>query len=408
MTVEEIVHKIPKQLTKRMILSQVATLYDPLGLVTTFTICCKLLMRQLITLRQESKADEQVGWVEPIPEEMHARWVHLFQDMYALEELKFKRCITPHGAIGDPILVIYADASNIAYSTCAYVRFELKDGTFSAQLLAAKSRIAPIRQITVPRLELCAAVLAARLRKAIERETSFTFRRVLHLTDSMIVRSQIQNESHGFGAFVGTRIAEIQTHTDTSEWWWVATDGNAADYATRPHQPPCLGSDSVWQRGPNYLTLPINQWPIDQPCMKELPDKNTVSLQCNIKEARAPLMTVENFSCYNRMIKTIAMILSIAKKRTFKGILHALTPDNLKEAEKYWVKRVQHEFREDWNKRFRRLGPSKDEEGIIVVGERISNWLKDNWNQSQFVHFHNTIHSPDSISLTCIALTMEV
>ncbi|XP_071519124.1 uncharacterized protein [Panulirus ornatus] len=157
------------------------------------------------------------------------------------KDLKFRRCIKPDNALGNPTLVIYADASNIAYSTCAYIRFELKDGTFSAQLLAAKSRIAPIRQITTPRLELCAAVLSARLRKVIEKETSFVFHRVLHLTDSMIVRSQIQNESRGFRAFVGTRIMEIQTHTNTNDWWWVATDGNAADYATRTQNPRNLG-----------------------------------------------------------------------------------------------------------------------------------------------------------------------
>ncbi|XP_071530460.1 uncharacterized protein [Panulirus ornatus] len=228
---EEIVQSIPKQLTKRMILSQVASLYDLLGLATPLTIRCKLLIRHLITRKQECKADEQLGWDEPIPDEMHVHWVNLLQDMYALEDLKFRLCKKPDNALGNPSLVIYADASNIAYFTCAYIRFELKDGTFSAQLLAAKSRIAPIRQITTPKLELCAAVLSARLRKVIEKETSFVFDRVLHLTDSMIVRSQIQNESHGFGAFVGTRIAEIQTHTNTNDWWWVAT----AMLRTTPH-----------------------------------------------------------------------------------------------------------------------------------------------------------------------------
>ena len=193
LTVKEIVQEIPKQLTKRMILSQVASLYDPLGLAIPFTIWCKLLMRQLITLKQERKPDEQLGWDEPIPDVMHAQWVRLFQDMYALKDLKFKQCIKPNDAIGNPTLVVYADASNTAYSTCVYIRFELKNGTFSAQLLAAKSRIAPIRQITVPRLELCTAVLSARLQKAIEKETSFVFDRILHLTDSRVVRSQIQN-----------------------------------------------------------------------------------------------------------------------------------------------------------------------------------------------------------------------
>ncbi|XP_071519115.1 uncharacterized protein [Panulirus ornatus] len=370
-------------------------------------------MRHLITRKQECKADEQLGWDEPIPDAMHLHWVNLFQDMYSLEDLKFRRCIKPDNALGNPTLVIYADASNIAYSTCAYIHYELKDGTFSAQLLEAKSCIAPIREITTPRLEICAAVLSARLRKVIEKETSFLFNRLLHLTDSMIVRSQIQNESHGFGAFVGTRIAEIQTHTNTNDWWWVATDGNAADYATRPQNPRNLGSESAWQRGPHYLTLPIDQWPIDKPCIKELPDKNRVSLQCNIKQEVTPMMNIERFSCYKRMIKNTAIILCIIRKKTFRGILHTLTADDVRKAERYWVKMVQREFEENWKERFKRIGPSKDQDGIIVVGERISSWLKDNWNQSQFMllsqnhqftrlyitYLHNTDHGGIDLTL---------
>ena len=415
LTLKEIVHEMPKKLTKRMLLSQVASLYDPLGLITPFTIRCKLLMRQLITLKEEREADKRLGWDEPIPDEIYGHWVCLFKDMYALEDVKYKRCIKPDDAIGNPTLVVFADASNVAYSACAYIRFELKDGSFSAQLLASKSRIAPIRQITIPRLELCAAVLAARLRKVIEKETSLAFDRVLHLTDSMIVRSQIQNESHGFGAFVGTRVAEIQTTTNTNEWWWVATDGNAADYATRPQHPTQMGSESVWQRGPKYLTLPIDQWPIKQPCIKELPDKNSVSLQYNINiiQTVTPVMDIDRVSCYKRMIKTTAIIICISKKKTFKGILNTLTSDDMKEAEMYWVRMAQSEFREDWNKRFKRLGPSKDEKDIIVVGERISNWLKDNWNQSKFIllpqnhrftrlyiaHLHNIDHGGVDLTL---------
>ena len=146
---------------------------------------------------------------------MYNQWIYLFKDMYELEKVHFKRCVRPDTAIGNPILVMYADASNAAYATCAYVRFKLQSGTYSSKLLAARSRIAPIRQITIPRLELCAALLSTRLRKVIDKETRFVFESVLHLTDSMIVRSQIQKESHGFGTFVATKIAEIQTLTKT-------------------------------------------------------------------------------------------------------------------------------------------------------------------------------------------------
>lgn len=415
-TVDEITQKIPNPLTKRMILSQVASLYDPLGLVIPFTIRCKILMRQLITLKREQNGvDQTLSWDDPIPADMYDQWVCLFKDMFALEKVRFQRCVKPDSAIGNPTLVVYADASNVAYSTCAYVRYQLQDGTYSAQLLAAKGRIAPLRQITIPRLELCAAVLSSRLRKAIEKELKFVFKRVFHLVDSQIVRSQIQRESHGFETFVATRVAEIQTHTDTSEWWWVTSEDNAADYATRPQHPLSLGSESVWQNGPKYLTLPVDKWPISQPCVQKLPDRNNTLLSCKVEinQATNPsIIDIERFSSFEKMIKTTAIVLTICKEKTFNKILQSITSENLKEAEHYWVKIVQSEFI-DWEKRFAKLGPSKDGNGIIIVGERISKWLKDTWNQNQFIllsrkhpftriyiqHLHNIDHGGIEMTL---------
>ncbi|XP_045104195.1 uncharacterized protein LOC123499782 [Portunus trituberculatus] len=267
---------------KRMVLSQVASLYDPLGLLTPFTVQCKLLLRKLITLKREQDGVEQtLGWDDPIPDDVYGEW----------------------------------------------------DGTHSAQLLAAKSRIAPLRQMTIPRLELCAAVLASRLRKTIEKESRFVVERVFHLVDSQIVRSQIQKESHGFETFVATRIAEIQTHTDPSEWWWVASDDNAADCATRPQHPLSLRSDSVWQKGPEYLTLPVEEWPISQPYVRGLPDRNGTSLSCKTESnqnTKQSLIDIESFSSYEKMINTTAIVLSICKKKTFHNILQNITSENLR------------------------------------------------------------------------------
>ncbi|XP_045104356.1 uncharacterized protein LOC123517398 [Portunus trituberculatus] len=334
LTADEITHKLPSSLTKRMVLSQVASLYDPLGLLTPFTVQCKLLLRKLITLKREQDGVEQtLGWDDPIPDDVYGEWVCLFKNMFALEKIKFQRCIKPDSAIGKPTLVVYADASNIAYSACAYVHFQLQDGTHSAQLLAAKSRIAPLRQMTIPRLELCAAVLASRLRKTIEKESRFVVERVFHLVDSQIVRSQIQKESHGFETFVATRIAEIQTHTDPSEWWWVASDDNAADCATRPQHPLSLRSDSVWQKGPEYLTLPVEEWPISQPYVRGLPDRNGTSLSCKTESnqnTKQSLIDIESFSSYEKMINTTAIVLSICKKKTFHNILQNITSENLR------------------------------------------------------------------------------
>ena len=107
---------IPEVLTKRMILSQVNSIYDPLGLAGPYTVRVKTLMRKLWTY--ETKLD----WDDPIPEEYGREWMTFFNDLPEMEKISVKRCLKPHDAIGDPILIIFSDGSNNAYGACAYVR----------------------------------------------------------------------------------------------------------------------------------------------------------------------------------------------------------------------------------------------------------------------------------------------
>ncbi|XP_037773228.1 uncharacterized protein LOC119568898 [Penaeus monodon] len=108
-----------------------------------------------------------------------------------------------------------------AYGACAYVRWQTGEHEFESHLIAARNKIAPMKQMSIPRLELCAALMAARLRESILKEFTWKFEAIYHIVDSSIIRSQIQKESHGFNTFVAVRIAEIQIKTDPKEWWWV-------------------------------------------------------------------------------------------------------------------------------------------------------------------------------------------
>ena len=110
-----------------------------------------------------------------------------------------------------------------------------------------KNRIAPKKQISIPRLEMCGAVLGARLRRWIEKEVDYKFSKIIHLIDSEIVRVQIQKESYGFQTFVATRIGEIQEKTEPSEWWRIL-DVNPADLTTRPLSPNNLKMNNVVAR----------------------------------------------------------------------------------------------------------------------------------------------------------------
>ena len=115
----EIDEKLPSILTRRMVLSQTASVYDPLGFIVPFTLKAKLLMRDLLTTDSENK--QNLGWDEPMPQYMYEKWRKLFKEMYELETLTFQRCVKPDGAAHKPNLVIFADSSKLAYGACAYL-----------------------------------------------------------------------------------------------------------------------------------------------------------------------------------------------------------------------------------------------------------------------------------------------
>ena len=108
-----------------------------------------------------------LGWDEEISTDLQKIWTVLFNEMAALNKVRFQRCLTPAGVLCNPDLITFCDASQMAFGACAYVRWKLVDGRFGVRFIAAKSRVAPLKELTIPRLELQAAVLASRLAKSI-------------------------------------------------------------------------------------------------------------------------------------------------------------------------------------------------------------------------------------------------
>ena len=299
---ENLLENIPSVVTKRMIFSVTAAQYDPLGLINPVMLKGKLLMRKLS--RQNSLT--QSDWDTPLSPELRQEWVEYFRCLFDLEKVKFKRCINPTNSVGNPILIVFSDASFMAYGACAYVRYQLRDGSYISNLLTAKGRLAPIDQITMPRLELLGALTSARLRDTIICEMTVQFDRVVHIVDSDIVRSQIQKESYGFGTFTATKIAEIQSKSNPDEWYWIAGDLNPADMITRPANPKDLNEDSMWQRGPQFLALPLEEWPIKKDLVMDLPDRLKVySATAMLKgPSLTEIIQLDRFSCYYKLIKS--------------------------------------------------------------------------------------------------------
>ena len=141
------------QLSKRKVLSQIARIYDPIGFASAFMIRAKSALQALWK--------RGVSWDEELPPKLSERWKRLFQEMVQLNGVRFDRCLTLPKAIRQPVLCVFSDASEDAFGACAYARWQLSTGGFSVQFITAKSRVAPLKKLTIPRLELQDAVLAS-------------------------------------------------------------------------------------------------------------------------------------------------------------------------------------------------------------------------------------------------------
>ncbi|VDI24027.1 Hypothetical predicted protein [Mytilus galloprovincialis] len=138
-TKSQIESSVPTSLTPRMVLSQVASVYDPLGLATPYTLAAKVLMRKLcIENNTNDKTLHNSRWDYAMSAESRLEWMDFFKELFDIEQLKFHRCLKPNNAVGDPMLVIFSDGSKLAYGTCAYVRWGTDQAGFESRLVIAK------------------------------------------------------------------------------------------------------------------------------------------------------------------------------------------------------------------------------------------------------------------------------
>ena len=213
------------KMTKRTLLSQVARFYNPIGFAAAFVIRAKISMQELW----------QIGldWDDELPDDVQERWIQLFKEMQELDKIRFKRCLVPSESSELPVLCVFSDAPQEAFGACAYIRQRRNEDTYSVNFVAAKSRVASLKQLTIPRLELQAAVLASCLAKMIVEECTIQFADIKFFTDSSITLAWIQSPSRSFKPFVSSRVGEIQSNSDPSQWRHISGGDNVADDLSR-------------------------------------------------------------------------------------------------------------------------------------------------------------------------------
>ena len=375
-----------EETTKRTCLSTICRIYDPIGLLAPVTVSAKIILRKVWAHRP------RIDWDDPLPPELQKEWNTFRESLLYVKNLKFKRSVKPLEA-QSPVLIVFSDGSKHAYSAVAYIRWKTPAG-FESAILAAKSRIAPLRIIDIVRLELCGAVLNARLYEFIQQELKdIQFEKVYHIVDSEIVRAMINKDSYGFRTFAANRIGEIQDSTDKKNWYWVEGSLNIADVATRALSAKVkLDVDSEWQRGPYFLSRPVEEWPIrSETNVGALPEVKRSFVGAVSKLASSSIASkieVDRFSKLNRLLRTTAMIGKLYqkfKKGGKKEDVRDLHPQDISEAEKTWIKYVQEDMYSEIEKgTYRKLLPTV-EDGVIVVGGRAERWMYSTWNREKFV-----------------------
>ncbi|XP_055622810.1 uncharacterized protein LOC129766314 [Toxorhynchites rutilus septentrionalis] len=201
----------------------------------------------------------------------------------------------------------FADASKDAYGACLYIRSEDANGNVKVNLLTSKSKVTPLKSISIPRLELCAAILASRLFEKVVAALNPSSSQNYFWSDSTVVLQWMKSPPRTWKTFVANRIFEIQATTHGSLWLHVAGTENPADLLSRGLSADELITCKKWLHGPSWLHKPKGSWPIQNfPSagipMEELEQRPATVLTL---QASAPHELFLRFSSYNMLINVV-------------------------------------------------------------------------------------------------------
>ena len=201
-----------------------------------------------------------LSWDEEVPHDIKKSWQKWILSMSSVGSLSIPRCLKPV-EFDDAYVELhhFADASEHAYGACSYLRFVNHQGRIHTALVWSKAKVAPLKPMTIPRLELEAAVLAARADSQIRRGLDFTVDRSHFWSDSQIVLGYIKNSSKRFKTFVANRVGEIRCLTEVDQWSHVTSKSNPADLISRGVLLEKLPS-KFWLQGPEFLQWPGSAW----------------------------------------------------------------------------------------------------------------------------------------------------
>lgn len=372
--------------TKRELLSEVSQLFDPLGWISPVTIKAKIMFQKLWLTK--------TTWNDPVPKEVDEEWKLYKRQLPVLQNIKIPRWInySPQQAATTEIHG-FSDASTQAFSAVVYTKTTDVKGNAQINLITSKTRVAPIKQITLPRLELCGATLLAKLIQQVQTSMEIPNVETYAWTDSTIVLAWIKGEPGKWKTFVANRVTEINSSIKSCKWHHVKSSDNPADIASRGVYPKELVDNKLWWNGPNWLKDDKSRWPIDRKLeistvLESLKVKSNMKcLNTNITEETV----LNRFSSLQKLLRITVYCIrfknncSTHNKRRIQGWI---TTNEIHTALIIWIKNTQSKAfqselyklknkKEISNKsQILSFNPFLDKDGIIRVGGRIQNSLQ--------------------------------
>lgn len=366
--------------TKRTILSNIARIFDPLGLVGPVVVRAKMQLQALWKLN--------LSWDESLPMSLFTDWIKLSHCLNDLNNIYIPRQATISQSSLPYDLHGFSDASERAYGAAVYLRHEDERGNVQVNLLCAKSRVAPLKTVSLPRLELCAALLLSELMHTVSQALHVNSNHSNYWSDSTVTLAWLQSEPSRWTTFVANRVSKIQDLTQDGSWRHIKSEENPADLLSRGAQAQCLINSHLWWNGPSWLTRHRDHWPIkeNEPNI-DLPEqrRQAVVLTTTTPDINDTFTNLlQTYSSFGKLVRILAhclrFITNLKKNSTKKS--GPLEVEEVEDAKLKIIKQVQGQAFSSELRSLRSNHPVKSRElqqlalfidgvGIIRVGGRL-------------------------------------
>lgn len=324
-----------KPFTKRGILSLINSIFDPIGFIAPVKMKGKMLLREI--------SQGTTGWDGELPQEYMNLWSEWINSLESLKDIKIPRCYTSQlSKATNTEIHIFSDASEKAIGAVAYLKTRFSDNSVSIGFLIGKAKLAPTKGHSLPRLELCAAVMAIEIHEIIRESLDIKPDSVKFYTDSQVVLGYINNTTRRFYMYVSNRVDQIRSKSNPSDWRYVNTKHNPADLATRSI-PSSKLQDSMWLNGPEFLQS-SEECNHRNTVFPLLDHENDKEIRTDVIVQKTPLAETPLIYRFRKFGSLITLVRAIAHLKQFiksfkakREMTHLsepkkLNPQNMKEA----------------------------------------------------------------------------